>query len=135
MATLSLAHKTMVKDLTRLIIPIERFIEVCKKELTPKAEALHLGWKKHQKLLADVLGLEQSASLKWSQLQEQQNLHGDVIEDKEETPPNMIEIGSKSLPSDKFNALLAHMQNKIPSEDIWKLLGTYKDCYNGFDLM
>jgi hypothetical protein len=132
MATLATCHKNIASLLTRLIAPIERFIELCKKELSPRAEALHLGWKKFQKLLDDTRDLEVKAVTKWdafTQYSLSDRLQQEVDEVLEGV--NMIEIGSKRIPAEDFNTILAHMQNKIPCEDLWKLLGTYKDCYNG----
>ena len=50
MATLANCHKNIANLLMKIVTPIERFIDVSRKELSPRAEALHAGWKKHQNL-------------------------------------------------------------------------------------
>lgn len=64
METLATSHKEIAVTLTGLLLPIEQFIETCKKEAGPKASALHDGWKKHQIQLDIVLGLEAKATEK-----------------------------------------------------------------------
>jgi hypothetical protein len=132
MATLANCHKNIANLLMKIVTPIERFIDVSRKELSPRAEALHAGWKKHQKLLNDTKDLEAKASEKWKTYSDHSSV--DCLEQKVDEALegiNMIEIGARKLPAEDFNTILVQMQNKIPCEDLWKLLGTYKDCYNG----
>jgi hypothetical protein len=100
--------------------------------MTPKAEALHYGWKKYLKQLDQLLVLEQKAKEKWDSLPPMKSEDDEV--DELISGLNMIEIGGKKVPADDFNDLIHRMQNQVPCEDIWKLLGTYKESYNG-DLM
>ena len=132
MATLANCHKNIANLLMKIVTPIERFIDVSRKELSPRAEALHAGWKKHQKILYDTKDLEAKASEKWKIYSDHSSV--DCLEQKVDEALegiNMIEIGARKLPAEDFNTILVQMQNKIPCEDLWKLLGTYKDCYNG----
>lgn len=44
---------------------------------------------------------------------------------------NHLDIGGKLVPQDDFNDLLHQMQFQVPCEDLWRLLGVYKESYNG----
>ena len=128
---MALAHKFMADAMTKFIGPIESFIQTCQKEMTPKAETLVYGWKQYQKLVQDTLALEAKAILLWDAIS---GAPASSLEDEVDEllyTVNMLKIGSRKVPADDFNRLIAKLQNKIPSEDIWRLLGTYKDCYNG----
>ena len=128
MGTLSTAQKQIAEELEKFIKPMEQFISVCQREMAPKAEQLHYGWKKYQKLVDDCRALEAKASLKWSLIG---NLSVDDEIDQLVSELNVLEIGGKKIPADDFNDLISKLQNNVPSEDIWRLLGTYKDTYNG----
>jgi hypothetical protein len=128
METLSLAHKQIAQDLLKFIRPIEDFIQICKRDMAPRAEQLHYDWKKYQKLVDDCTTLETRASLKWSligSLPIEQEI-GNLVPEL-----NLVKINDKNIPADDFNNLIAKMQDAVPSEDVWKFLGSYKESYNG----
>ncbi|KAJ3335330.1 hypothetical protein HDU91_002230, partial [Kappamyces sp. JEL0680] len=131
MGTLALAHKNMADLMANLLAPIDRFIEICKKEMTPRAEAIVYGWKKYQRIRDDTLALEAKASEKWKALQGAPAPTLEEEVDEMLSTANMLTIGSRKVSADDFNALIVKLQNKVPSEDIWRMLGTYKDCYSG----
>jgi hypothetical protein len=129
MGTVGLGHKQMAEALSRLLIPIERYVEDCRMKMSPRAEAIHNGWVKYKKLLEDTITLQNIALKKMDEIRDDQiNLHEMTLEDPNS---NSINIGSKHMTVDDFNDLIAAMQNEVDCEDIWRILGTLKDCYNG----
>ncbi|KAJ3260180.1 hypothetical protein HK103_001256 [Boothiomyces macroporosus] len=129
MGTIANGHQLMIERLQAMVPPLEKYLSDCRSSLTPKAESIHNGWKRYEKLLADTLRLESFASKKYSELDEELKCNRDPLEQQR----NVI-ISNRALDVDYFNDLLSELQNHVNCEDIWRILGNLKDCYNGDDL-
>jgi hypothetical protein len=131
MGSIGLAHKQLSESFGKLLVPIERYIEDCRSKMSPRVEAIHNGWSKYQKLLSETIQLQKITLDKMNELKEV-DLQELTLDDQS---TNLIQVGSKQMTIDEFNDLIASMQNEIDSEDIWRILGSLKDCYNGDHLL
>jgi hypothetical protein len=131
MGTIGIAHKQLAEAFTKLLIPIERYVQDCRAKMTPRIEAIHSGWIKYQKLLDETNQLQKIAIAKMDEIKD---IHFNELS-LEDPLTNTIQVASKQMTIDDFNDLIASMQNEIHCEDIWRILGTLKDCYNGDHLL
>ncbi|KAJ3324216.1 hypothetical protein HDV06_000255 [Boothiomyces sp. JEL0866] len=129
MGTIANGHQLMVEKLQAMISPLEKYLDECRSSLTPRAETIHNGWKKYEKHLADTTRLEGIATKKFAELESELNNNREPLEQQR----NVI-IANRALDVDYFNDLLSELQNQVNSEDIWRILGNLKDCYNGNEL-
>lgn len=136
MGSLGLAHKQVAEMLSKLLPTLERYTQECRSKMTPRAEQIHTGWSKYSKSLQDTINLQNIASKKQTSLNSQQDELTNMGNFSLDEPgANNFQIGSKTITVDDFNDLIGSMQNEIAYEDIWRLLGSLKDCYSGEDLI
>ncbi|KAI8893329.1 Rho GTPase activation protein [Globomyces pollinis-pini] len=130
-------HISMAETFAQLYPPIESFIDGCKKTMVPRAEAIHNGWIKYEKLKNEALSLEAIASKKFEDFEHylEIDLHANEGIEPIADEGQLIQVGGRTMSIDSFNDLLSKMQSKVQCEDIWKMLGTLKECYQGQDLL
>ncbi|KAJ3275617.1 hypothetical protein HDV01_007620 [Terramyces sp. JEL0728] len=129
MGTIANGHQLMIEKLQTAIPSLEKYLGECRSSLTPRAESIHHGWKKHEKILTETLRLEAIALKRFAELENELDNHREPLEQQR----NVI-IANRALDVDYFNDLLSELQNQVNSEDIWRILGNLKDCYNGEEL-
>ncbi|KAI8907167.1 hypothetical protein EDD86DRAFT_248040 [Gorgonomyces haynaldii] len=124
-------HLKMAQSNLEIVQPLVKFAETCKRQMVPKMEQMEQLVKQYLKLKQETLKVEQLYISKTEKAQSEQREHKNSPLGQIPIMDVMAQIGPKTMTIQELNQLLKSMQQN----NVSTLLGVWKDCQKGCDLM
>nr|KAJ3422028.1 hypothetical protein HK105_001474 [Polyrhizophydium stewartii] len=137
MAPLASAHQSIADKLSQVVVaPLQRFSDEARRICQPKKDQIDATQKRLDACLAQSQALQQQYIEKSNlALAETKKYETSPLSEDVPTMDVMINMGSRAMTIDEFNDFVLRMQREIEPQDVRSLLGTYKDCYMGDDML
>ncbi|KAJ1332895.1 hypothetical protein BSLG_008522 [Batrachochytrium salamandrivorans] len=136
MQPLSASHKSIADRLSMATIPLKAFIEDARTICFPKKSLIDALVKRFDAALLQTKTLNQIYREKSAQAAAETKKYTSLSVQRDVPETNvMINFGTRSLTSDEFNDFISTMQREIINMDVGSILGAYKDCYLGSDML
>ncbi|XJO78482.1 hypothetical protein BDV3_002917 [Batrachochytrium dendrobatidis] len=136
MHSLSNSHQDVASKISKVLLPLKQFNEDARKICFPKMDSIDALAKQYHAALAQVQTLRQLYKQKSIEAAEKTTrfnespICGDMP-----VMEIMINVGLRSLTVSEFNDFIAEIQRDVKCTDVGSILGAYKSCYLGTDML